>query len=316
MKRNALYVAVVLLGLVSIAVFVKTNFDVSPINSTRLSSLEDLPPTGTGETEVVPSKNTIATAWEWEDEHNQKRMETPSLKKIEQANTNTLFPFTEQSVFKALHAVKLDENGDVIIDNDALIALDLALNHSHLNLDPETLEELQSVIKKRLPGNTGEQIAQIVTDYYQYLGAKNEFNALYESRHNADQTIVDYETQYNELLSLRELYFSAEVAGPLFKTANANAQYMFDIMKLEANTYLSEEEKKLQQAEIIERHTENTVNVDNWNERFQTFSENKEIILRSSLSDDQKHDQITDLILQHFSFQEVDKLSHLELNSF
>ena len=111
------------------------------------------------------------------------------------------------------------------------------------------------------------------------------------------------------------VYLGAEIADHLFKTANANARYMFDSMKLEANTDLSEAEKKQQQAQIIERHAEKSINVNNWNDRFQAFSGDKQNILNSSISDDEKRDQLTALMHQHFNYEELDYVHHLKLDS-
>ena len=314
-QKNVLYTAVLLTGLIIISVIILPSSDPFPVNTPLVKNTSVTQTTKSIEANVPTSTNTIATVWQWENENNNPQTETPSIDQPGLADTPPVLPFTEESVYKTLHAVKLDDNGDIIIDNDALIALDAALNHSKLKLDDETLEELQNLIKKGLPGNAGEQTAQIVADYYQYLGAKNEFNALYNTTNNVEQNIDDYETQYNELLALRELYLGAEIAAPLFKTANANARYMFDSMKLEANTDLNEEEKKEQQAQIIERHAAKTISVNNWNERFQAFSDDKQNILNASISDDEKRNQLTALMHQHFNYEELDDVHHLQLDS-
>jgi len=314
MQKNALNIVVILAGLIVITLIIFQNSDPMPVNNTAITHA-----TKTIEVNVPPKTNTIATAWQWEAvptiESNGQQAETLINEQHSQADTASSFPFTQESIYKALHAVKLDENGDIIIDNDALTALNTALANNKLKLEDETLEKLQDLIKQGLPGDAGEQTAQIVTDYYQYLGAKSEFNSLYETRDNTDRNIENHEAQYNELSALRELYLGTDVADQLFATANANSQYMFDSMKLEANTSLSEKEKKQQQAKIIESHAEKTVNVNNWNERYQAFSDDKQHILNSSISNDNKRDQITSLKHEHFSVEELDFVSHLQIDS-
>ena len=90
---------------------------------------------------------------------------------------------------------------------------------------------------------------------------------------------------------------------------------MFDSMKLEADTSLSEEEKRQEQAKIVQRHAEKSTNVDNWNERYQAFLVDKQYLINSSISDDEKREQLTGLMHQHFSYEELEYVSHLQLDS-
>jgi len=313
MQKNAIYGLVILVGVIIITLIFSNSETTSTkdsviINTTKVTSEE-----------VPTTSNTIASAWQWKavlgNESQAGKTETQNNSQGKQVDTTAPYPFTEASVYEALQGVKLDENGDIILDDDALIALNNALDHSEVKLDAESLQVLQDLIRKGLPGNAGEQTARIVSDFYQYLGAKNEFNALYETNREADETIENYETEYNELLALRELYLSAEVADQLFSASNANARYMFDSMKLEADTSLSEEEKKQQQAKIVQRHAESSTKVSNWNERYQAFLDDKQYIINSSLSDDEKRDQLSGLMHQHFSYEELEYVSHLQLDS-
>jgi lipase chaperone LimK len=257
--------------------------------------------------------NTIAKAWQWDSTATNGN---PSSTPIETPPDQTSeHPFTQASVYEALQAVKLDQNGDVVLDDDALIALNAALENNMPMLDDDALAELQSIIKSGLPGKAGEQTAQIVADYYQYLGARNEFNALYETTNAGEQDIETYEAQYNELLALRELYLGSEAANKLFAATDANSQYMFDSMKLENNTSLSEEEKLQEQAKISERHANDSSKVSNWNHRYRTFSDEKQFILDSSVSEGEKHAQITELMHKHFSAEELESVQHLDLDS-
>ncbi|MFT5716679.1 MAG: lipase chaperone LimK [Oleiphilaceae bacterium] len=312
LQKNAFYALVILASLAVITLIMLPSSEPIAVNDAPVTQKIDTINVG------IPKTNTIATAWQWEakpSNDNSQHAEILNKEQHSQAETNASLLFTQESVYKALHAVKIDDNGDIIIDNDALTALNAALENSEFKLDNETLERLQDIIKQGLPGNAGDQTAQIVADYYQFLGAKSEFNTLYESRDDPDRNIENHEAQFNELLALREVYLGNEVADKLFASDNANAQYMFDSMKLEANTNLSEEEKKLLQVEIIERHAEKTINVNNWNERFQSFSADKQHVLNSSLSDDGKRDQLTSLMHQHFSYEELDYVKHLQLDS-
>ena len=319
-QKNLLYALVILVGLIIITFIMLPSSETKTANSST-NDIASGVDTETVITDTQTKINTIASAWQWEGEPLNRAQDTESLgadqhdKAKYQVRNQAFMPFTEESVFKALHAVNLDDNGDIILDDDALNALNSALDHSEFQLDAEGLEQLQGLIRKGLPGNAGEQTAQIVADFYQYLGAKNEFNSLYETNENADQSIESYETQYNELKALREVYLGTEASNKLFATSNANSRYMFESMKLEANASLSDDEKKQQQAEIIEQHEEATISVNNWNERYSVFLNDKHYIISSSLSDDQKRSQLADLMSQHFNDEELEAVSHLQLDS-
>ena len=309
MKKNTLIALVVLAGLTAITLIIIPDSEPKLIENTTASK-----PT---EAINAPKESTVASIWQWEIETvNTNNTQETNATNGEQANDmSSKFPFTQESVFKALHDVKLDSNGDIILDDDALNALNKALDFNEIKLDGEAIEKLKDLIRKGLPGEAGEQTAQIVSDYYQYLGAKNEFNALYETNDASGQDIESYETQYNELQALRELYLGAEVAGQLFATTNANSRYMFDSKKLEANDSLSDEEKKQLQAKITERHAEETTKINNWNERYQRFLDDKQYIINSSIGEAEKHVQIRSLMHEHFSDEELEYVSHLQLDS-
>ena len=316
MQKIFLYFSVILVGLIVIKLTVFSDSQSQAINEELVVQTEV-----SSETVNRPSTkiNTIASAWQWErNDVNEGSSQTPasvSANQENQAMISQKFPFTQETVYQALHAVKLDENGDLILDDDALNALNATLEQSQLKLDDEALTELQSLIRKGLPGHAGEQAAQIVADYYKYLGAKSEFNSLYETTNGPDQNIENYETQYNELLALQELYLGSDVAKQLFATSNANAQYMFESMKLEANPTLSTDEKEQAQAKIVEHHAEATTNVNNWNERYQAFLSDKKFIINSSIGEDEKRDQLIELMHEHFSHEELAYVSHLQLDS-
>ncbi len=311
-KRNAIYTLVILVVGLVIALLLFQEPDAEVAHEVEAA------PSQTSLAETLLKQDTIANAWQWEAD-----AESPALgleneelgSQEHNYNAASGLPFTQESVYQALRAVKIDAAGSIILDDDALNALNIALDHDEMQLDSEAIGELQTIIKNGLPGLAGEQIAHIVADYYQYLGAKSEFNSVYEPTNGEGQYIENYESQYEELSSLRELYLGSEVSSKLFAVSDANARYMFETKKLEADTSLSEEEKKEEQAKLVARHAEETINVNDWKERYQAFLEEKQYIVNASISDDEKLAQIAELINQHFSDEEQEKVSHLQLDS-
>jgi hypothetical protein len=126
---------------------------------------------------VADASPTVASEWQW-----QKMKQNINKSQLRADNKDSL-PFTEESIYNALQAVKFDENGNIILDHDALISLDEALERIHNKLDSETLSILQDIIRQALPGLSGEQTAKIVGDYYVFLEAKEEYPMKMLSQH-------------------------------------------------------------------------------------------------------------------------------------
>jgi lipase chaperone LimK len=311
-KRNAIYTLVLLAGALVIALFLFQEPDVQVADEVGVEPVQP------ALAENPLKEDTIANAWQWEADAEDSALELEDQEldaEEDDYKATSDLPFTEESVYQALQAVKIDSAGSIILDDDALNALNTALDHDEMQLDSEAIGELQTIIKNGLPGAAGEQTAQIVADYYQYLGAKNEFNEVYEPTNDESQYIENYESQYEELTSLRELYLGSEVSSKLFAISDANARYMFETKKLEANTSLSEEEKKQEQAKLVARHAEETTNVNDWKERYQAFLNEKQYIVNAAISDDEKLVQITELMNEHFSSEEQERVSHLQLDA-
>ncbi len=255
---------------------------------------------------INKNEKTIATAWQWEGI-------------VEPSEEKSTAVFSAEAVYEALHRVRLDEQGNVILDHETLIALNETLDDSRLQLNEVALSELQIIIRQGLPGDVGEDVAKIVGDYYHLLGASKEFNAIYEHDSATDQesesTIEQHQESYRELMALRELYLGTDVADKLFSTSDANARYMFDMAKLEQNTELTEQEKQQTRAEITDRHTAQTIKISNWNERHNVFLAAKKNIQMVSMDEEEKQAQLTELMHQHFNPEELTHVGHLQLDN-
>jgi hypothetical protein len=276
--------------------------------------------TETSKLNTIEKEDTIETAWQWNTSPDSKNAVQQTSELDTRGNQPTQHLFTQESVFNALKSVKLDNNAELIIDNDALKALNQTFEKLAVILDPDHLLELQDIIKQGLPGPAGEQVAQITADFYNYLGAQTEFETLYEVENklasDQDNTLEQQAAQYDELLALQELYLGQDVANKLFAASNANARYMFDSFAIDNNETLTDEEKKQQHAENIQRHAKDTIAINNWNQRHSDFLTDKQYVLDSSLSHEEKQIQIRQLMNQHFNNEELKLVRHLRLDSF
>jgi lipase chaperone LimK len=257
---------------------------------------------------------TIATQWQWKGANGQ--LNTAQVSSDRWAT----LPFTAESIYNALQAVKFDENGDVILDHDALISLDEALERIHNKLDNEMLGILQNLIRQSLKDKGGEQTAKIVGDYYQFLKSKEEFSKMDEalSNANAELTVNSLENDqalYAELQSLREIHLGSDATDSLFRVSDANAQYMFESMKLDVDPNLTPEQKVQMGLEIKAQHVAESINVTDWPARYQAFLTGKLNITTASIDDDEKHQQVAQLLKQHFTHDELKRIKHIGLEA-
>jgi len=219
----------------------------------------------------------------------------------------------------ALQAVKIDAEGNIILDHDALTSLDEALERIYTRLDAESISILTALIKDSLPGTAGEQTAQLVNDYAQFLLAKDEFSELYENSNPiaSEQTLDSLNNDqalYGELQSLREVYLGKETTEQLFRISDANATFMFESLKLAENDTLTDVERRERQNYIQARHTEQSVNIPNWNQRYADYISDKNTIVSAAISDDDKRSQVSDLLKERFNSDERRRIEHLELD--
>lgn len=206
-------------------------------------------------TEAIAQVNqnpTIETKWQWQKVKKQMQKD-----EIESEDEQSL-PFTPQSVHDALYAVKIDDNGDIILDANALISLDEALERIYNQLDSDSIIKLQDLIKNALPGRIGEQTAKIVSDYNGFLKAKEQFSLLHENTVYVDgaesiATVERDQSLYGELQALREVHLGEQVTESLFREHDANAEFMFDSMKLALDDSLTPEVREQRRQEIEER---------------------------------------------------------------
>jgi len=193
--------------------------------------------------------NTIATQWQGPRDRDQHDLDATAAE-------DESLPFTEQSVYDSLQAVKVDENGNIILDHDALISLDEALERIHNRLDSESLLKLQDIIRDALPGKTGEQTAQVVEDYQRFLGAQEEFSQMHQGSVSNVQTLNSLDNDqalYRELQNLREIHLGTESTASLFHDSDANAEFMFDSLRLGLEQHLTPEEIESRRREIQQR---------------------------------------------------------------
>ncbi|MFY0639841.1 MAG: hypothetical protein JXR16_02265 [Bermanella sp.] len=310
LKKNLVILAAISAFVIS-SLFILSNNDsesVKIVSNNNMSHHDDL-----HSNKLVKPTETIATKWQWSAINKSSKQATTA------SNNERTLPFTAKFVYEALKAVKLDENGNVIYDHDALLSLDEALLRIQNKLDSESLAILQAIIKDGLPGKAGEQTAKIVGDYYHYLEAKDEFSQTSEALANTEvhqsvNAVENDQLLYSELQALRDVHLGNDVSSGLFRVTDADAQYMFESMKLDLIEGLTEEEIQQKRLEIKQQHIQHSVNISNWPDRYRAFQEDKQKILSASLDEQEKQNQVTQLLRSYFSADERKRITHLSLD--
>jgi Proteobacterial lipase chaperone protein len=303
-KRPLVFVAVCICVLV--VVFLAVKLDTSENDellkpAQLLDSAESL-----SDTVVSTSGDTTAEI--------RKEMESKQVQGLanDAKNQSMISDNDKQRIYALLSKIELDGDGNVVIDHNTLLAIDGALGYNALNLDDQGLVEFQEAIKVDFKGEAGEQIAELVGNYYRFLDARKEF----DTRHVDTTDIALHKIHFDELAALREAHLGMDVAQSLFRKTNTDARYMLDSIALEENTTLSPEEKKQRQIEITQRYQRESIAIPNWEQRYQSFLKEKQSVLDSTLSNLDKREHLAGLLNQHFSEEEINQVSFMKLEAF
>lgn len=251
---------------------------------------------------------TVADAWQWQQ---QPLVDSDAIVHGS-SKSKPSYTTSEQKIYQALGDVRLDANGHVIIDAVGLQALYKTIGYGNQLLDNDKIEYLKMVIRRGLPGAAGDDVAEIVANFYGYLDAKNQMKSMYPSM----SSIEDLSVQIAELRSLREIYFGSDVAALLFKEQQAHEDYMLENMEISNSDSLTEEEKDVARKQLREQLLADRPDVVNWEQRYDIFLRDKQVVLESDLLPLEKKQQVDALVQQQFTSEELSKIGHLDLAGY
>ncbi len=150
--------------------------------------LSDKNAPGSMSAEVVNNQdknpNAIANKWQWENFSSDKSVANSDAKKTETKTKTEKKPsdlegqvsYDVIEIYNLLQSITLDETGGVIPDETAKQALENGFMSLGPDLSQEAMSELQDLIRIGLPGEAGEQAANILENYYQFRLAEVDFN--------------------------------------------------------------------------------------------------------------------------------------------
>jgi lipase chaperone LimK len=277
----------------------------------------DVRQSATSRTAAQSSERTIADIWVREP--SQPQVVTQPSQPLPQDA-----PVDAAGIRDALRDVRVDEDGNVIVDHRALAALQEGFA-SLGQLDASQLASVQEIIRSGLPPPAGDQAATIVGNYYQYQLAARTMN---DSATGSD--LDASQTQLDRLVALRHSYFGAETAEKLFGDEQAYSRFMLASMRIESDASLSPPEKQQRQSELVETLPErlvreapsgpaettpdSTPSTDrgDWASRYAEFERQKQAILQAGLTEEEKNTQVDRLLHEHFASDEIESALRYE----
>ncbi len=150
------------------------------------------------------------------------------------------FNVSFSEVENALMMAKLDNVGALILDEQALASLNLVVSRLPENLTPQDIQKLQDLIMKAQPGQAGEQVAEVLGNYYHLKQAEK---AWLESGVSANslQAAID---QLEKVTAMREDYLGQVVADKLFLRQQEKSRFYLQRMAIQQDRDLSAQQKE------------------------------------------------------------------------
>lgn len=257
---------------------------------------------------------TIADIWQ---EKTKQSFSTTQV--VEQINNNqntyngdSEMPFTLDYpwIYEEIGKIRLTGDGDILVDDIALKALRKALSRDKDKFTPELMNEIQNILKTGLPGAAGEQAAELVSNFHEFLLAKRELSEAYSDIHiSAGLAQKGLE---EEEKSLRNIYLGEALAEQLFKKEDQQSGYMYKVFKIAASKELTKEEKIKNRAELNKIHF--TPDIHNWDVRYDNYREKLDTILSSGIVDKEKDAEINILQTEHFTKEELSKINDTQIS--
>jgi len=262
------------------------------------------------------------------------------------------FNVSFRDVEDALMMAKLDNVGALILDEQALASLNLVVSRLPDHLTPQDLQKIQNLIKQAQPGEAGEQVAQVLGDYYAFKQAETKWLKSGVAT-NSLQAAID---QLEKITAMRQDYLGQDVADKLFLAQQEQASLSLQKMAIQQDTERTVQQKDSEMALLnasnsssspdlnetadqqvkqlnsdvqsmrqagATQHDIHALRVDvlgeqaasqmvameqqqqQWDSRYQSYSQEKQPILDSALSEADKQQQIEALLSAHYSNDEL-----------
>lgn len=152
-----------------------------------------------------------------------------------------------QSAAAGIRVFGVDEQGNLVLDADTRVRLDVLLAQLPKNATGHELQAIEESAVAGLPRHAAQQASRILDTYIRYLGAETELNALL-----AMESAASPDEMFNKLIALRRQHLGAQVADALFAAQETQDRHGIQIALMDADPKLSAQEK-LARIEALQR---------------------------------------------------------------
>lgn len=196
-------------------------------------------PAWTSPEDAARPNRTIASQWQAPEASagNPAAGETPSQTAPTQAGPAEP-EISLDRLQNALANIAIDENGNLVLDEIALVSLRQAFRGLE-DAGPETLEELKLYVAAGLAGDTGAQAAKILGDYIGYRKALTAAEAEWVELED-----LGPREKLERTIALRREHMGPLTASQLFAGEDAHQRYLIAMEEVRADPELSREQRQ------------------------------------------------------------------------
>lgn len=142
---------------------------------------------------------------------------------------------------------RIDEKGNLVLDGDTRIRLDILVSALPKNATGHELQAIEASAFAGLPEQAAQQASHVLNAYIRYLSAETEFNAGL-----ANGNASSPEEMFNKVIALRRQHLGAQVADALFAAQETQDRYGIQIAMMEMDPKLTAQDK-LARIEALQR---------------------------------------------------------------
>lgn len=142
---------------------------------------------------------------------------------------------------------RIDENGNLVLDGDTRIRLDILVSALPKNATSHELQAIEASAVAGLPKQAAQQALRVLNTYIRYLSAETELNAGL-----ANGNASSPEEMFNKVIALRRQHLGAQVADALFAAQETHDRYGIQIAMMEMDQKLTAQDK-LARIEALQR---------------------------------------------------------------
>jgi len=149
-------------------------------------------------------------------------------------------------VENALKLAKLDDFGQLIINADSEASLSRVVAHLPSALSEEEISHIQGLIKESLPGEAGEQVADVLIKYYRYKEVERSI-VLDSEQPGSMKSALE---QLTTMAQVRTDIMGKQYSEDLFGMQQRRAEYYLERGIIEQDKSLSVEAREMQLAHL------------------------------------------------------------------